>query len=104
MTEMTVPETLYMIIEHFKDGDPGPVYRRFREQGRLAPEGLKYVSSWVAADLTACYQLMQTADHKLLDQWMQNWSDVVDFEVHAVMTSDDAAKRVASGLSRRSDE
>ena len=93
---MAVSETLYMIIERFRNGDPAPVYRRFREQGRMAPEGLKYISSWVEQDLTTCYQIMQTADRKQLDQWMEKWKDLVDFEVHRVMTSAEAAEQVAS--------
>lgn len=91
-----MPETVYMIIERFKGGDPDPVYRRFRAHGRMAPEGLTYVSSWVEQDLTTCYQVMQTDDRSLLDQWMQNWSDLVDFEVRPVITSAQAAERVAS--------
>ena len=94
--EMAVAETLYMIIERFKNGDPAPVYRRFRELGRMAPEGLKYISSWVEQDLTTCYQVMQTADPAQLDQWMDKWKDLVDFEVHCVMSSAEAAEKVAS--------
>jgi hypothetical protein len=85
-----------MIIEHFKDGDPGPVYRRFRDRGRLAPEGLNYISSWVEHDLATCYQVMETAYRALLDQWIKNWADLVDFEVHPVITSSEAAQRMAS--------
>lgn len=85
---------LYMIVEHFKDGDPVPVYRRFRERGRLAPEGLKYISSWVDEKLTRCYQVMETEDRELLDKWMAQWSDLVDFEVHPVITSAEAAEAV----------
>jgi hypothetical protein len=96
--EMAVSETVYMIIERFKSADPAPVYRRFREQGRMAPEGLKYISSWVDLDLTTCYQVMQTADRAHLDQWMDNWKDLVDFEVHRVITSAEAADKVASQL------
>jgi len=84
-------KTLYMVVECFKNGDPVPVYRRFRDSGRLAPEGLTYVSSWVDHDLERCYQLMETADRRLLDEWIANWSDIVDFEVHPVMTSREAA-------------
>ena len=83
-----------MIIERFRDGDPVPVYRRFREQGRLAPEGLDYVNSWVTPDLTTCYQVMQTDDRSLLDEWLANWADIVNFEVHPVITSPEAASRV----------
>jgi hypothetical protein len=84
----------FMIIEHFRDGDPVPVYRRFREQGRLAPEGLNYVNSWVTEDMTTCYQVMECEDRALLDEWMANWRDLVNFEVHAVITSPEAASRV----------
>ncbi len=86
---------LFMIIEHFKNGDPAPVYQRFHEKGRLAPEGLKYVASWVTPDLTKCYQVMECSDRALLDEWMAAWSDLTDFEVIPVMTSADAASAVA---------
>ena len=86
---------LYMVVEHFRNGDPVPVYRRFRERGRMAPEGLTYVSSWVDETLSTCYQVMQTADRALLDDWMRRWSDLVEFEVHPVITSQEAAQRVA---------
>ena len=88
--------TLYMIVERFKDSDPVPVYKRFRECGRLAPDGLSYVASWVDVKLERCYQLMETEDPALLDEWMAAWSDLVDFEVHAVVTSAEAALRVAA--------
>ena len=87
-------KTTYMIIEKFKNGDAIPVYRRFRDKGRLAPEGLIYVSSWVNESMTCCYQVMETHDRKLLNQWMENWKDIVDFEIHAVITSKDAADRM----------
>jgi hypothetical protein len=93
-----MPATLYMIIERFKDGDPVPVYRRFREHGRMAPEGLIYVSSWVDQAFTTCYQLMETADRALLDHWMAHWKDIVDFEVHPVVTSREAADQVNARL------
>jgi hypothetical protein len=89
---------LYMVIEHFKAGDAVPVYRRFRERGRLAPEGLAYISSWVDTKLERCFQLMETDDPALLDQWIAQWSDLVDFEVHSVMTSAAAAERIAPRL------
>ena len=82
---------LYLVIERFRDGDAAPVYRRFRERGRMAPEGLEYIASWVTEDLGTCYQVMQTAEHRLLDEWMENWRDLVDFEVLPVMSSAEAA-------------
>jgi hypothetical protein len=84
-----------MVIERFRNGDAAPVYRRFKERGRMAPSGLNYVSSWITADLTTCYQVMETADRALLDEWMRRWSDLVEFEVHAVITSQVAAQRAA---------
>ncbi|MDQ1522110.1 MAG: hypothetical protein QOE47_34 [Pyrinomonadaceae bacterium] len=89
---------LYMVVEHFKDGDALPVYRRFREQGRLAPAGLNYVSSWVDETLRRCFQLMETDDRDLLDQWIARWSDLVDFEVFPVMTSQEAAEKITPRL------
>jgi hypothetical protein len=89
---------LYMVIENFKNGDPVPVYRRFRDHGRLTPEGLTYVSSWVDHKLERCYQVMEAEDRSLLDQWMANWNDVVDFDVCPVISSKEAAERVAPRL------
>ena len=87
-----------MVVEHFRDGDPIPVYRRFRDRGRLVPHGLTYVQSWVDETLQRCYQVMETEDPRLLDEWMANWADVVDFEVYAVISLADAAARVATLL------
>jgi hypothetical protein len=83
-----------MIVENFRNGDPVPVYRRFRERGRLAPEGLNYVSSWVDEKLERCFQLMETDNRILLDEWAENWRDLVEFEVYLVMPSEEAAQRV----------
>ena len=85
---------LYMVVEKFRNGDPVPAYRRFRERGRLAPEGVHYVSSWVDEKLERCFQLMETDDRLLLDEWMGYWSDLVEFEVYAVVSSAEAAGRV----------
>lgn len=89
---------LYMIVEHLKNEDPVPVYWRFRDRGRLAPEGLIYISSWVDTGLTRCYQIMETEDPALLDQWIAQWNDIVDFEVYTVIPSAEAAHAVAARL------
>ena len=86
-----MPTQLYMVIEHFKDAPA--VYRRFRDQGRLAPEGLRYVASWVEDNLARCFQVMETDDRAVLEAWMSNWSDLVDFEVYPVITSGEAAEK-----------
>jgi hypothetical protein len=89
---------LFMVIERFKNGDPVPVYRRFRDHGRLAPEGVVYIGSWITSDLSTCYQVMEAADRALLDRWMAAWQDVTDFEVIPVMTSPEAQAAVAPRL------
>ena len=85
---------LYMIVEHFKNGDPRPVYERFRERGRLAPEEAQYVSSWVDEKLERCFQLMEAPDVSYINEWLANWSDIVEFEVYPVISSKEAADRV----------
>jgi len=85
-----------MIVEHFKNQDPVPVYKRFGERGRLAPAGVKYISSWVDVSLERCFQLMETDQRKWLDEWLANWSDLVDFEVYPVISSSEAAEKVSS--------
>ena len=93
-----MPNSLYMVVEHFKNKDAVAVYRRFRDHGRMAPEGLLYLSSWVDDKFERCYQLMATEDASLLGEWMANWSDLVNFEVHAVVTSPEAAESIAPRL------
>ena len=85
---------LYMVIERFHNADPLPVYRRFRERGRLAPDGVRYVGSWVTTDLGRCYQIMECDHPQLLDQWMSQWKDLVDFEVIPVVSSAEAVTLV----------
>lgn len=78
---------LYMVVERFKEGATPEIYRRFREKGRMMPEGLEYVSSWIDDDFRICWQLMQTADFTLFDRWIDNWRDLMDFEIVPVRTS-----------------
>lgn len=82
-----------MVIETYAEG-PGPVYARAAAQGRMLPEGLVYLDSWVDADrLDRCFQLMETDDRTLLDEWIGLWSDIVAFEVVPVIDSAAAAAR-----------
>ena len=87
-----------MIVEHFKNHDPVPFYRRFRDRGRLLPEGLEYLSGWVDEKLERCFQLMETEDRKLLDKWIANWIDIVEFEVYPVLSSKEAADKISPRL------
>jgi hypothetical protein len=89
---------LYLVVEHFRGGDAVPVYRRFRDRGRLMPDGIEYRGSWVTKDLRRCFQVMECDDPGLLEQWMANWNDITDFDVIPVMTSAEAADAMASRL------
>jgi hypothetical protein len=89
---------LFMIIEDFRDGDPVPVYRRFRDRGRMAPDGVTYVASWVTTDHARCFQVMECDDRALLDEWISHWKDIVDFEVVPVVTSAEAVAAVTPRL------
>ena len=70
-----------MVIEKFRNSDAVPVYKRFQESGRMMPEGLTYIDSWVEADLGRCFQLMESDDASLFQQWVSNWNDIVEFEI-----------------------
>lgn len=89
---------LFMVIERFKNGDAAAVYRRFREQGRMMPEGLRYVESWTETSFERCFQLMECDDPELFRQWTERWEDLVEFEITAVMTSRAAAEAIAPSL------
>ena len=78
---------LYMVIERFKEGAAPEIYRRFRECGRMMPDGLDYVSSWIDLDFKICWQLMRTDDFTLFDRWIVHWRDLFDFEIVPVRTS-----------------
>jgi hypothetical protein len=87
---------LYMVIEHFKEGAAPEIYRRFRERGRIMPDGLEYVSSWINLDFKICYQLMRTEDFALFDKWIDNWRDLMQFEIVPVRTSAEAVELMAA--------
>jgi hypothetical protein len=82
---------LFMVIEHFRNRDAGAVYKRFREHGRMLPEGLEYVESWVEPNFDRCFQLMECDNPRLFDEWIAQWQDLVEFEVVPVITSKEAA-------------
>ena len=86
---------LYMVIERFRNQDPKPVYARFCERGRMMPDGLKYVGSWIEPNFDRCFQVMECDDARLLDEWAAHWRDLVDFEFLPVMTSHEAAEAAA---------
>jgi hypothetical protein len=85
-----------MVIEHFRDQNAKAVYARFKEKGRMMPEGLTFVASWVSADLGRCFQVMECDDVTLLQLWVSAWSDLVEFEIVPVTEG----KATAAALSQ----
>ena len=83
-----------MVIEHYRPGKAPEIYRRFRDQGRLAPAGLNYISSWVDLDFNRCFQVMEAANEDVLKEWTDHWSDLVEFEIVPVRTSEQAHPRL----------
>lgn len=82
---------LFMVIEHFKNRDAKAVYRRAKEHGRLLPEGLQYMDSWVETNFDRCFQLMEGDDPRLFRQWVAKWHDLVESEIIPVVASEEAA-------------
>jgi len=85
-----------MVVEKFKNRNALAVYRRSRERGRMLPNGLKYIDSWVEMNFDRCFQLMECDDPTLFQQWAVQWQDLVDFEFVPVMPSREAAKTITS--------
>jgi len=87
----------FMVIERFRNQDAKAIYARFRERGRMMPEGLTFVSSWVAADLSRCFQLMACDDPTLFQRWIAAWSDLMEFEVVPVSPGSETAEALKPG-------
>lgn len=92
---------MFMVIERFKDGCGEAVYERFAEKGRMLPDGLRYVGSWIETTLARCFQVMECDDPRLFDEWTAHWSDLVDFEIVPVITSEEARARKGDSLTPR---
>jgi hypothetical protein len=84
---------LYMVIEHFHPGKVKELYRRFDEKGRMLPEGVKYINSWVNEEMTLCYQVMESDSVDKLHEWFKNWNDIVDFKVIPVTSTAEAKQK-----------
>ena len=83
---------LYMVIEHYKD--TAEVYRRFHEKGRMMPDGVSYVNSWVSEDGNTCFQINESESEELLHQWALNWNDITDFEFIPIISSQEMSKKM----------
>lgn len=89
---------LFMVIERFRDHNAVAVYRRYHERGRMFPQGMKYIDSWVEPNFDRCFQLMECADPDLFEQWTVHWQDLVEFEIVPVVTSKEARNEISSLL------
>jgi hypothetical protein len=89
---------VFMVVETFRNQDTKAIYRRLRERGRMTPDGLKFVSSWVAADLGRCFQLMEADDITSLQRWTASWSDLIAFEIVPVVSGKDTAEALSGDL------
>jgi hypothetical protein len=89
---------LFMVVEDFRGRDRKSIYRRFRDKGRMMPDGLGFVASWVTADMGRCFQLMEAEDVTLLQRWVAEWCDLADFEILPVTAGKDTAAALAGQL------
>lgn len=88
---------LFMVVERFKDGKAKEIYRRLQEKGRMMPEGLKYLDSWVEVNFDRCFQLMECDDLRLFQQWIVQWQDLGQFEIIPVVPSTETAEAITAG-------
>jgi len=82
----------FMIVETYDRSKAPAIYERFEKKGRMIPDGLRFIDSWVSADLGRCFQLMECGNPRLVDEWISQWSDIVDFEVIRVVSSEVASE------------
>ena len=93
----TITRMLYMIIEKFHPGKAKKLYQRFEEKGRMLPEGVIYINSWIDEQVATCYQVMESDAKEKIDEWIKCWSDLADFEVIPVITSAQAKEKIFAG-------
>jgi len=86
---------LFMVIEHFKNGDTTAVGERFRQKGRMLPDGVIYRASWMELNGARCFQLMEAPDTQSLQSWTKKWDDLVNFQISEVLTSDEFWSKVS---------
>src|SRR5258706_15855873 len=91
---------LFMVIERFRNRDAMPIYRRLRESGRMMPDGLEYIDSWVEPNFDRCFQLMKTEDLSLLQRWVAVWGDLMEFEIVPVVHSKETRQTIEALIAR----
>ena len=93
---------LFMVIERFKNRDAAAIYRRFQERGRMMPDGLTYVGSWIEANFDRCFQLMECDDARLFQQWLAEWQDLMECEIVPVVPSQETKEAITPMLKQGS--
>jgi len=86
---------LFMVIETFRNQNAEAIYARFREQGRMTPEGVTFLNSWVSADLGRCFQIMECDDIAKMQSWVARWTDLVSFEIVPIAAGGETAAALA---------
>ena len=89
---------IFMVVEKFRNQDGKAIYERLREKGRQMPDGLKFINSWVAADLSRCFQLMEADDATNFQRWIAQWQDLMEFEVGPVSQSRETAIALGAAI------
>ena len=92
---------LFVVIERYRTGQAAQIYDRLRRRGRMMPEDVHYVNSWVDTDFSRCFQVMEAPDQKSLDAWIAEWADLVDFECVPVYSGSEAFAMAADWESRK---
>ncbi len=85
---------LFMVIERYKNRDAKAVYRRFQAHGRMVPEGMQYVGSWIEANFDRCFQLMECNDLRVFQEWAVKWQDLVELEIVPVVPSRETVEMI----------
>jgi len=93
---------LFMVIENFRNGNARAIYRRVRERGRMLPDGLRFVDSWVEVNFHRCFQVMECEDPRLFQDWVSRWQDLIDFEIVPIVPSKQTAEMMNNLLESES--
>jgi Protein of unknown function (DUF3303) len=87
----------FMVIERFDPRKLKELYQRFAEKGRMLPEGVEFINSWIDEPVSTCYQLMEAVSPEKISEWTCLWEDLAVFEVIPVISSAEAREKVLNG-------
>lgn len=84
----------FLIIETFHKGQAKAIYQRFDQKGRMLPDGVRYINSWIDEAVTVCYQIMESDSREKIVEWTKHWNDLAEFEIIPVIDSEEAKRRL----------